>query len=79
MTNILDLEQNGDNMDNVITNTSIVRKVTLSKELDQKILMLAAKYHSDLIFKKKEDLYNNVVKDAINYMYEHKFLKELGT
>lgn len=76
-TEIENIEHENQNITNITPDSIIVRKITISAEVNKKILMLAAKYHSDLIFKKKDELYNKLFEDAINYIYDNKFLKDL--
>ncbi len=61
-------------------NTKKVRKIAISDDIQQKALILAAKYKFQDIADKKVDideLLSKIIESSINYLYQEKYVREL--
>ncbi len=61
-------------------NVKKIRKIAISDDIQQKALILAAKYNLQDMADKKVDideLLSKVIESAINYQFEHKYLNDI--
>ena len=61
-------------------NIKKIRKIAISDDIQQKSLILAAKYKLQDMADKKVDideLLSKVIESAINYQFEHKYLNDI--
>lgn len=66
----------------MMDNTKKIRKIAISNDIQQKALMMAAKYNFNDMADKKvdiDDLISKVIESAINYQFEQKYLNEINS
>ncbi len=72
-----------ENQENQITDKphkSTVRKITMSDDVRKKSLLMLSHYYPDVVLEKKPDeLFSMLLEDAIEYMYQNKFVPEFKT